>query len=121
MLSRDQLRLTGIEVRARHGVFASEKVNDQLFVVDVVCDLERVEQVDELATTVDYAALAERIASAVRGGSVDLIETLAERVAAVCLAHPLITAVAATVHKPHAPMPVRVGDVAVSVTRSKDR
>ncbi len=121
MESRDQLRLTGVEVRARHGVYASEKVNEQLFVVDVVCDLERRDPSDDLASTVDYAALAERIASVVRTGSVDLIETLAERVASLCLAHPLITTVVATVHKPQAPMPVRVGDVAVTVTRSKDR
>lgn len=119
MQSKDQLRLVGVEVAARHGVHASEKVTDQLFVIDVVCDLERMESTDDLATTVDYAALAERIAAVVRGGSVDLIETLADRVAAVCLAHPLITSVEATVHKPQAPMPVRVRDVAVTVTRSK--
>ena len=121
MEDRDLIRLTGIEVTARHGVYASEKVNDQLFVIDLACGLERTPGVDDLAGTVDYAALAEQVAGAVRAGSVDLIETLAERIAELCLAHPLVVAVEVTVHKPQAPMPVRVADVAVTLTRSKDR
>lgn len=121
MDDRDLIRLTGIEVAARHGVYAAEKLTDQLFVIDVICALARSAQGDDLATTVDYAALAERIAGVVRGESVDLIETLAEQIAFACLDNPLVAVVEVTVHKPQAPMPVRVADVAVTVRRSKDR
>ncbi len=113
----DRITLTGIQVNATHGVYASEKLAPQLFVVDVTCSLRLRSQADDLATTVDYSALAQQVADVVSAGSVDLIETLAERVADACLAHPLVTAVDVTVHKPQAPLPVPVADVSVTITR----
>lgn len=115
----DRIRVTGIEVLGRHGVYTEEKFSDQPFVVDLNCVLERPERDDDLMTTVDYSELAEQVAGVVRAESVDLIETLAERIAAACLANPVITKVTVTVHKPEAPLPVPVRDVAVRVTRSK--
>jgi dihydroneopterin aldolase len=41
---------------------------------------------DDLAEVVDYEALIERIRGLVASGHVNLVETLAERVAALCLA-----------------------------------
>ncbi len=113
----DRITLTGIEVTATHGVYAAEKLAPQLFVIDVVCSLRPRTQDDDLATTVDYSALAQQVADVVRLGSVDLIETLAERVSDTCLAHPLVSAVEVTVHKPQAPLPVPVADVSVTITR----
>ena len=113
----DRITLTGIQVSARHGVYAEEKVTPQLFVIDVTCSLAAPASADDLATTVDYAELSEQIAAAAAAGSVDLIETLAERVAAVCLAEPKIAEVEVTVHKPQASMPVVVTDICVTITR----
>lgn len=113
----DRIRLTGLEVTAIHGVYAEEKVTPQLFVIDLDCSLRPRPDLDDLATTVDYAGLAGRVAETVRGASVDLIETLAERIGAVCLADPVVAEVEVTVHKPQAPLPVPVADVAVTITR----
>jgi dihydroneopterin aldolase len=113
----DQIRLTGIQVTARHGVYAAEKVTPQLFVIDVACGLRPRPDSDDLATTVDYAELSRQVADVAGADSVDLIETLAERVAATCLANPLVAEVEVTVHKPQAPLPVPVADVAVTITR----
>jgi dihydroneopterin aldolase len=113
----DQIRLTGIQVTATHGVYATEKVTPQLFVIDLTCDLRPRTQADDLATTVDYSVLAQRVAEVVEADSVDLIETLAERVSAACLANPLLSAVEVTVHKPQAPLTVPVADVSVTITR----
>lgn len=115
----DRIRLTGIEVLGRHGVYAAEKFSDQPFVVDLDCVLQRQRRVDDLVTTVDYSELAEQVAAVVKAESVDLIETLADRIAAMCLAHPVITKVTVTVHKPEAPIGVPVRDVAVQVKRKK--
>ncbi|MEA4944901.1 MAG: dihydroneopterin aldolase [Propionicimonas sp.] len=115
----DRIQLTGIEVLGRHGVFTEEKFTDQPFVVDLDCVLERPAIADDLDTTVDYGELAQRVADVIQERSVDLIETLAERIAAACLAYPVITGVTVTVHKPEAPMQVPVRDVAVSVTRRR--
>lgn len=119
----DRITLTGIQVSARHGVYAAEKVTPQLFLIDVTCSLAAPASADDLANTVDYAELSEQIADAATTGSVDLIETLAERVAAVVLAEAKIAEVEVTVHKPQASMPVVVADIAVTITRrrSNDR
>ena len=118
-MSPDRITLTGIQVSARHGVYAAEKVTPQLFLIDVTCSLAAPASADDLATTVDYAELSEQIADVATTGSVDLIETLAERVAAVCLAWALVAEVEVTVHKPQASMPVAVADIAVTITRRR--
>lgn len=117
MAQPDQLRLTGIRIEAAHGVYQHEKHSPQPFLIDVVVELRPRPAIDDLATTVDYSVLAGEIAAAATGDSVDLIETLAERVAATCLANDLIAAVEVTVHKPEAPLPVPVADVSVTIAR----
>jgi dihydroneopterin aldolase len=54
------------------------------------------------------------------GEPVDLLETLCQRLADVCLADPLVEAVEITVHKPQAELGVPFDDVAVSIRRQKD-
>ena len=92
----------------------------QDFVVDVACtmDLGEAAHSDDLADTIDYSALATAVVADIERDPVNLIEKLADRIASTCLRNPLITAATVTVHKPQAPMPVRVGDVAVTLTRS---
>ena len=48
------------------------------------------------------------------GEPVNLLETLAQRLADVCLAYPLVDAVEITVHKPQAELGVPFDDVTVS-------
>jgi len=116
----DRIKLTGIEVLARHGAYIEEKFSDQPFVIDLDCVLDRGTLADRLETTVDYSELAVVAADAVRADSVDLIETLADRIAAVCLArYPAIARITVTVHKPEAPIAVPVRDVAVQVKRRR--
>jgi dihydroneopterin aldolase len=50
---------------------------------------------------------------------VNLLETLAQRLADVCLAYPLVDAVEITVHKPQAELGVPFDDVAVSIRRER--
>lgn len=115
----DRIALRGIRVAATHGVYPVERVEPQPFVVDATCWISRSDHADALATTVDYAALAAALAEEVRRDPVDLIETLAERLAARCLAEPLVRRVEITVHKPEAAMDVDVDDVAVTIRRSR--
>lgn len=117
----DAIVLTGLRVRAHHGVYDFERENGQDFVVDVTAwlDLAAPAASDDVAATVHYGELAEEIADAVRREPVDLIETVAERVAGVVLAHPPVDAVEVTVHKPDAPISVPFGDVAVRILRER--
>ena len=75
---------------------------------------------DDLSLTVDYGVLADRIAEVVdRCDPVDLIETLAERLVAVCLDDERVSEVEVTVHKPSAPVRAALDDVTVTLRRSR--
>ena len=60
----------------------------------------------------------DEVRAVVEGDPVDLIETLAQRVADVCLAQPAVAEVEVTVHKPHAPIQATFHDVALTINRS---
>ncbi|MDR6906608.1 dihydroneopterin aldolase [Agromyces sp. 3263] len=119
--TRDRITLTGLRVRAHHGVFDFEREQGQEFVIDVsvAVDLAVAASGDDLGSTVHYGELAEAVVAAVERDPVDLIETVAERVAAVALGYPAVDEVEVTVHKPEAPIPVPFADVAVTVVRGR--
>lgn len=118
----DRIALHGIAARGHHGVLDFEKADGQRFSVDVTLevDLRRAGATDDLAHTVNYAEVAADVVALVSGEPLDLIESLAERIAAAALGHPLVEAVDVTVHKPEAPVGVPFGDVSVSVRRERD-
>lgn len=120
-MSADRIALTGLRVRGRHGVFDHERVDGQDFIVDAELEVltDAAAASDDLADTVDYGHLAQRLAVIVAGEPVDLIETLAHRLVAACLADPRVRAATITVHKPQAPIPLTFADVAVTVRRER--
>jgi dihydroneopterin aldolase len=120
-LGTDRVALRGVRARGRHGVLPAERAGGQWFVVDLVLELDArpAAAADDLTLTADYGALAREVVAVVEGEPVDLLETLAERLAALCLERPLVDAVEVTVHKPQAPLDVPFDDVAVTVRRSR--
>lgn len=120
-VGRDRISLTGITAFGHHGVFDSERQQGQRFIVDVTCvlDLSSAASNDDLGQTIDYGALAQAVAADIERDPLNLIEALADRIALTCLRYGAIQCVEVTVHKPQAPMPVDVADVAVTLTRSR--
>lgn len=121
MNSLDEIQLTGLTVFGRHGVFAHEREDGQDFVIDLRLHLTVADAAasDDVADTVHYGELAEKVAAVVAGEPVNLIETLAERIADVALEDHRVQRVAVTVHKPHAPIALTFSDVAVTVHRER--
>ena len=117
----DRISLTGLEAHANHGVYAVERERGQLFRVDAVLELDTAPAAadDDLARTVNYAELAQGLHAVLTGEPVDLLETLAQRLADVCLASPLVDAVEITVHKPDADLGVPFDDVTVAIRRHR--
>jgi 7,8-dihydroneopterin aldolase/epimerase/oxygenase len=117
----DRITVRGIRSRGFHGVFSSERREGQDFVVDVVLSLDTSAAAasDDVATTVDYGNVAQQVVDVVAGAPVNLIETLAQRLADACLAEPRVQQVEITVHKPRAPIAVPFDDVSVTVVRSR--
>jgi dihydroneopterin aldolase len=118
----DRIALTGLTVRGHHGVFDFERRDGQDFVVDVVLELDTAPAAatDDLTKTVHYGELAGALAEVVAGEPVQLLETLAQRLADVCLADDRVGRATVTVHKPQAPIPLTFGDVAVTITRDRN-
>ncbi len=118
----DVIKLSGLTVRGRHGVFAFEREQGQDFVVDVVLELDLAPAAasDDVAETVHYGELAEALVAVIAGEPVNLIETLADRLVTVCLSDLRVAAATVTVHKPQAPIPHDFADVSVTVRRERD-
>ncbi|HEX2770807.1 MAG TPA: dihydroneopterin aldolase [Micromonosporaceae bacterium] len=117
----DRIRLTGLRAFGHHGVYPFERGQGQDFIVDVALELDLAPAAgsDDVRDTVHYGELADRLAEVITGEPVNLIETLADRIAGVCLADERVTAVTVTVHKPQAPIQHQFADVAVTLTRRR--
>jgi 7,8-dihydroneopterin aldolase/epimerase/oxygenase len=118
---RVTVRVTGLEVFGRHGVFPAETELGQRFVVDVAMRLSACPGVDDdqLAGTVDYAALADAVAGIVAGPPCALLEHLAGRIADRVLREPLVAEVDVTVRKPHVAIPHVLAETSVTLTRRR--
>ena len=120
-MNLDRISLHGLRVFARHGVHEAERREGQEFVIDAVLWLDTGPAAlrDDLARTVDYGALADRLAGVAGGPPVRLIETLAQRLVAACLSDPVVVEAEITVHKPHAPIAHPFDDVTVTIRRAR--
>lgn len=121
-MTADRISVSGLSVFGRHGALEHERRDGQQFVVDITLalDLTRAAATDDLTQTVDYGGLANRAAEIVGGSACNLIETVAGRIADEVLRDSRVESTEVTVHKPAAPIPLPVGDVAVTVARTRD-
>ena len=117
----DHLVIRGLEIFAHHGVFDFERRDGQIFVIDLDLELDTrgAAASDDLSDTLDYGSLVARVETAAKQDPVDLIETLAQRIADVCLEYTMVERVEVTVHKPQAPIQATFADVALSINRSR--
>lgn len=117
----DEITLKGLRVFGRHGVFDFEREQGQNFVIDVTLRVSTAQAAasDDVADTVHYGELAERIVAIVAGEPVNLIETVAERIATEVLTDTRIAGADVTVHKPDAPIAHSFTDVSVTVRRDR--
>jgi 7,8-dihydroneopterin aldolase/epimerase/oxygenase len=123
-MKEDRILLEGMVFHGRHGTLPAERELGQRFVVDVELglDLRPAGLSDELARTVDYGEVHRRTREIVEGEPANLIEAVAERIAASVLEHhPPVECVRVRVSKPD----VRLGDTvlrgsAVEIQRRRD-
>lgn len=117
----DRIDITGIEVTARHGVLASEKVDPQRFLIDVTLftNHQPAADTDDVGDTIDYGSIALEVHDLAARESHDLIETLASNLVSMLLEDDRVRRAVVTVHKPQAPIQVAFNDVSVTVDRSR--
>lgn len=117
------IKIRGLEVCAKHGVFESEKLNPQRFVfdADLTFDFYAAAKRDDLSLTVNYAKACEIISKIATGNAFDLIETLAYScVYALLDAFPVGSA-EVTVYKPQAPVDCKFQTLGVTVKAERQK
>jgi dihydroneopterin aldolase len=118
----DQIILTGIHGYGYHGLFETERLNGQDFYVDLTLqlDLSSAANSDSINDTVNYAEITELTHNEITSEPVNLIEKLAYRIAERILEGNLkVVSVTVTVHKPQAPVGIKVEDISVVVKKSR--
>lgn len=119
-----KIQIRGLRVYGYHGVLEHEKNEGQYFIVDasIKIDAERASATDDIANTVSYAELAHLISENVRNNPVNLLESLAQRLADEVLfaARPWASKVKITVSKPDAPIDLYFETVSVTAKAKRD-
>lgn len=121
-MASDCIEITGLRAECVIGVNGWERRREQAVWIDVAlyCDLSAAGATDELRHTVDYRELCGNIVDAVSATDYQLLESLAEEVARVCLdAHALVERARVSVHKPGALAGFGNAKVAIEIERRK--
>lgn len=100
----DKVFIQGLNIQTTIGFFAWEKEIKQTLVIDLEMnwDTSVAAKNDELDKTLDYADISEQISQFANQNPVDLLETLAERMAAFLLSKYQIPWLKLTIGKPGA-------------------
>ena len=87
-LNVDKVYIEGLTFQTTIGFYQWEKEIKQTLVVDLAMgwNTAQAAENDELAKTLDYAAISEAVVEFANANPVDLIETLAERIATFLMA-----------------------------------
>lgn len=98
----DRIIIRDLRVRCIIGVNPEERVRKQRISIDVVLytDLSRAGAGDSLEDTVSYSDIARRIVDHAESSSYELIETLAEAIAGICLEPERVTKTEVLIKKP---------------------
>ncbi len=97
--------------------FERKDKQDVIINVAIWANLAQATETDDVGKTVDYKQINKNIISLVESSKFFLLETLAEKIAEVCLKHEKVVKVKVTVEKPGALRFAR--SVGVEITRKK--
>jgi dihydroneopterin aldolase len=115
----DVIRIRDLQVESRIGVTEEERATPQPLTIDISieADLRTAGASDDLADTIDYGRVTTEIAALARESELNLLEALAERIAARIATTPRVERVTVEVAKPFPPIDEDVGPVSVRVMR----
>ena len=115
------IEVKGIKAYGKHGVYAEEKKEEQLFLIDVKAILrdtsrarDNIEE-DLLEETINYEKIVESVIELVKEESFNLIETLALKIVDV-LRNPKLQEILVTVHKPNTILNQSTEDISVTAS-----
>lgn len=116
----DKIHIRELALRCIIGIFPFERTSRQDVVINVSMETNahsKAARSDDIKDAVDYKTITKDIIDLVEASSFQLIETMAEAVAQLCLKHPAVNGVSVSVDKPGALRFAR--SVAVEIYRKK--
>jgi 7,8-dihydroneopterin aldolase/epimerase/oxygenase len=118
----DAIQISGIRGYGYTGFFAEEQSLGQWFEADlrISLDLARTGDDDELAYSLDYAQVVERVKHLLENSRFRTIERLATVIAETVLAFAPVRGVALRLTKVAAPIPGFDGRIAIEISRSRN-
>lgn len=118
-MNYDKIYVRDLQLRCIIGIFPEERKNRQDVVVNLLLEgpFSEAARTDSIEHTANYKTITKRIIELVEGSEFFLIETLAERISAVCLDDPRVFKATVTLDKPGALRFAR--SVAVEITRCR--
>ena len=113
----DKIFIRDLALRCIIGLYPEERTNKQDVLINVIleADLRAVGKSDDLNDTVDYKAVKLAILDLVEKSEFLLIESLAERIAEICIGADKVQSATVTIDKPGALRFCK--SVAVEITR----
>lgn len=115
----DKVFIRDLALRCIIGIYPEERREKQDIIVNVEmhCDLKKAGRSDDLNDSVDYKTIKKSILELVEESGFQLIESLAENIADIALAHKKVQQVVVTIDKPGALRFAKSS--AVEITRSR--
>ena len=119
--SLDRVEIRGLRIVAFCGVLPLEQEQRQPFRIDLdlYVDLRLAGASDDLAETVHYGTVTDRLLATLGDERYNLVERMAQRAADVALEDPLVTAVTVTVAKIRPPIAADVDTTGVRIHRRR--
>lgn len=107
-----------MKLKASIGIFDHEKARKQMIIIDVDLTVDDVPHEDDIENVVNYKLIVEDIEAYVEAGHVLLVESMADKIAEICLKDKLVKRALVKIEKPEAF--IHVGAVGVSVERCRN-
>ena len=113
--------ITGLSLYTHHGVEAAEREVGQRLVFDISFELDRCDATvtDDVADTVDYGDVCQRVALAAQARSYKTLERLCAHIADRLIEHYGVEQVTVRASKPEPPFPLPVEEVWVEVWKER--
>ena len=112
---KDLLQITALSAKTYVGVYVWEQRILQQLLLDICIHTDFTKCNNELANTIDYDQLCQRVTAFVESNTFTLIETVAEKVAQLIKDEFHVTKLTVSVSKPHAIK--NAGGICVTVNR----
>ena len=115
----DTIFVTDLRIDAVVGIWDWERALTQTISIDLemATDISRAAEADNIEATLDYRAVSKQVTAFVQESKIQLIETMAEQVAALIRKEFEVAWLKVTVHKPWAVRGSR--DVGISIERGE--